>query len=351
MRILIFGAGAVGSYLAGRLAQAGHPVSLVARGPAAEAILNNGLTLVEGDLRQLTTPVAFNSLRQAVAEDPGYEVVLLAMKAYDVEAAVNELVAFYPSAPLLVSLQNGVGVEELLIEEFGAGRVLAAALTTPLSHETYQSVVVERSDRGLALAPAAPGQKIERWVELFAEAGIETIGQRDYRAMKWSKALVNMIGNATSAILNRHPRLIYDYGPTFELEMEMLREALAVMKKLRLEPVDLPGVTTGRLAFAVKRMPAALVKPILTSLVAAGRGAKAPSFHIDLMNGRGRNEVLYHNGAVAAVGAEEGVKTPVNRALTDILLKLVRREVDYELYNGRPARLVAEVERYRRGQA
>lgn len=348
MDILVFGAGAVGGYLGGRLALAGHNVTLIVRSPAAEAIQSNGLTISEGNSPSLSRPAAVPSLRQAMLEKPHHDMVLLCVKAYDAPAALDEMVAFGLSPSLLITLQNGIGVEEPFIEEFGEERVIAGSLTTPLVRESNRSVSVERADRGLALAPTKPREKIDDLVELFNEAGITTVGMKNYQAMKWSKAMLNMIGNATSAILNRHPRIIYDYEPTFRLEMRMLREMLAVMRKLKLKPVDLPGTATGQLVFAVKRLPEGLVRPILSRIVGSGRGDKLPSFHLDLAAGKSENEVVFHNGAVAEVGQEIGVATHTNAALNDILLKLVRKEVDYEIFNGKPRRLVAEVQRYRR---
>ena len=67
-------------------------------------------------------------------------------------------------------------------------------------------------------------------------------------------AMFNIIGNATSAILNRPPSTVYKSGAMFDLEVRMLQEMLAVMKKLRLKAVDLPGAQTKRLANAVNRL-------------------------------------------------------------------------------------------------
>jgi 2-dehydropantoate 2-reductase len=164
--------------------------------------------------------------------------------------------------------------------------------------------------------------------------------------MKWSKALLNMIGNATSAILNRHPKLIYDYGPTFRVEKAMIKEMLAVMDKQKIKVVDLPGTSTTKLVFAIKRLPNALVQPVLTRVVSSGRGEKMPSFHIDLTARKPDNEVRFHNGAVAEYGRLVGVSTPVNLALNDIVMKLARGELDFETFNGNIKRLVTEVRKY-----
>lgn len=348
MEVLVLGAGAVGCYLGGHLARLGHRVTLVSRRPTAEAIRRNGLTIIEGEKQFRTQPAIVPALREAFKNDIHFDVILLTVKAYDAQAALYEMVAFCPSVPTVMTMQNGIGIEELFIDEFTPGRIVAGSLTTPLSHETANSVIVERSDRGLALAPAQPGTAISTWADLYQQAGIETISLDDYRSMKWSKALLNMVGNATSAILNRHPKLVYNYGPTYDLEMDMLKETLAVMKAQKLKTIDLPGAQANRLAMAVNRLPKSLTKPILTNIVTSGRGNKMPSFHIDLMAGREQNEVIYHNGAVAQAGEASGIPTPVNEALNDILIKIAQRKIDYEVFNGHPKRLVAEVQKYKK---
>lgn len=349
MKILVYGAGAVGGYLGAVLTRAEHDVTLVTRQQTAEFIKKRGLLLSEADGTNLRLhPEVVTSIRLAFIDDQRYDLILLTMKSYDVEEALNSLVAFAPEplAPV-VTLQNGIGLEELVKKALNSDAVIAGSLTTPLSRPTPEQIQVERAGRGLALAPTQSGQKIKPWAELFTDVGIDTIAVKDHRAMKWSKALLNMMGNATSAIINRHPRVIYGATPTFELEMEMLNEALAVMKALKVPVVDLPGAPATRLAKGVRRLPAFLLKPVLVRLIDSGRGDKMPSFHMDLTAGKKDNEVVYHNGAVAAAGHELNVPTPVNAALTDILLKMARGEIDWTVYDGNPGKLVEAVERYK----
>ena len=77
-----------------------------------------------------------------------------------------------------------------------------------------------------------------------------------------------------------------------------------------------------------------------------GRGDKMPSFAIDLAAGKKQSEVLYHNGAIAKAGRELGISTPVNTALTDILLKLARQELDWQSYSGNVKQLAADIKQY-----
>lgn len=126
----------------------------------------------------------------------------------------------------------------------------------------------------------------------------------------------------------------------------MLRETLAVMKALNIKVIDLPGSPATKLAFGVRRAPNLLLKPILTNIVAKGRGDKMPSFQIDLMAGKGKTEVIYHNGAIAKAGLAHAIPTPVNTALTNILVGLAREKLDWRDYDGKPAKLLAEVKRF-----
>jgi 2-dehydropantoate 2-reductase len=348
MKFLVYGAGAVGSYLGVMLMQQGHEVTFLIRPDTAQLLGETGVrvSLPDGSVIRVHPELA-TGVRRVFEQDVPYDVILLAVKSYDVEAALNPLIAFAPRPyPVVITLQNGIGLEEKVQEALEGAMVIAGSLTTPLSRETPDHVRVERSGRGLALAATVPKQKIKPYVELFNEAGVTTEAFRDFRAMKWSKALLNMVGNATSAIVNRHPRIIYENKATYRLEMKMLEETLRVMQGLQVSVVDLPGAPARKLASAVQGPLSLFARPFLTGIVSEGRGNKMPSFHIDLAAGKRHNEVLYHNGAVAAAGKQLDIPVPVNTALTEILMKLVRREVDWELYDGNPAQLVHDVEDY-----
>jgi 2-dehydropantoate 2-reductase len=103
--------------------------------------------------------------------------------------------------------------------------------------------------------------------------------------------------------------------------------------------VDLPKTPVRALAFATK-LPLWLSKPLLGRAAGSGRGAKMPSFHIDLYAGRGRSEVDYLHGAVVRAGEKHNVPTPVNKALTQTLLALTNKEIPLEAFAGQPQKLL-----------
>ena len=347
MKILVYGAGAVGGYVGGRLAQAGHDVTFIVREVTADVINEQGLTIIEAEQSVIVQPAISTSIAQTfMGSDVQFDLIILGMKAYDLAEAINHLVAFCPEPPPILTLQNGIGVERPLIEQFGAENLIIGALTTPVSKPTNSQILVEREDRGLTIAPAIKDKKIKQWGKLLNDAGVPTECLPDYQSMKWSKAFLNIVGNATSAILNRPPGAIYKVDSLFNLEKRMLREALAVMDAHKLKVIDLPGPSATKLAFGVRNAPNFVFKPILTGIVAKGRGEKMPSFQIDLMAGKGKTEVIYHNGAIAKAGHTHNIPTPVNTALTNILVGLARKEFNWRDYDGKPNKLLAEVKRF-----
>ena len=112
-----------------------------------------------------------------------------------------------------------------------------------------------------------------------------------------------------------------------------------VMEAQGIEVVDLPGTPVRALAYATK-LPLWLSKPLLGRAAGAGRGAKMPSFHIDLHSGRGKSEVEYLHGAVVRAGEKFNVPTPVNKVLTETLLALTNKEIPLEEFAHKPEKLI-----------
>jgi 2-dehydropantoate 2-reductase len=350
MDILVYGAGAVGGYLGGKLALAGHGVTVVDRPETIGGILSDGLLITQGRTISRAPVRPVSSLPAAFAATAHYDLILFGMKTYDVAEAADQLAAVCPTPTQVMSIQNGIGVEEIVASRFGTDRTLAGSVTIPISRAGGTHLIVEREGRGLGIASLEPGQAVDPWVGVFREAGINAGARPDYRSMKWSKAFLNIMGNATSAILNRPPAELYRIDAVFDLEMRMLREMLAVMKRLGLKVINLPGASARPLAQSLAYAPHFLLRLVFSQVISHGRGDKMPSFHIDLAGGKGRSEVAFHNGAIAAAGRRAGVATPVNQALNDVLLKLARGETARSTFDGRPDRLLEAVRQYEQNE-
>lgn len=352
IRVLLVGAGAVGSMLGAKLLLDGHDVVVVEKPEQAGALRLSGFRLQEGkDLKTAQPSAIVTTFNEAFPAGCEYDLMIVATKAYDAMVLLQQLpTSRCPLPNKIMTIQNGVDAEPVAAQLIGSDRVLAASLTIPVSTSARGNVSIEHGKRGLALAPVTPGESIDRWVELFRHAGFTTQAYADYRSMKWSKLFANLVANASCAILNRKPAVIYRYQPTFKLELEMLKEALAVLKAMDIPLVDLPGSPVKRLRFAVKSLPAGLAQSLLKPQVEKGRGDKMPSLYLDLAAGNKQSEVVFLNGAIVRRGRELNIPTPVNFALNDTLFKIATGKLNWDDFRGKPNALLGRIKLAREGK-
>ena len=350
MKVLIIGGGAIGCLLSARVAAAGHAVTLVARPVTVDAIRANGLRLVEADGQVVSPRVeTASALDEAFAKSPPFDLAVVSVKAYDTASLAADLHSTLRVPLPVLSVQNGVGNEETLAAALNAP-ILAGTLTTPVEVLAPGHVRVARPSYKFAVAPGPGAVDAERVAGLFQDAGFATQVFEDYRSLKWCKLLMNILANAQSAILGYTPSQIFADKALGNLEVEAWREALAVMAAQGISAIPLAGYPLPQIAPLVRHLPMALVRPVLGRAIAGGRGSKMPSLTYDLHpKRRGRSEVSWLNGAVAAKARELGLHAPVNETLTHVLLDLVEGRASIETWAGQPERLLAAVASRRSG--
>lgn len=348
LNFLIFGSGAIGTYIGGSLALNGHAVTFVEREKNAQELKARGLRLdLTLDERRKTNevfviePKAFtveSSLESALKFGP-FDVAIVALKSYDTPALIESMKPFAEKLPPVLCLSNGVDNEALIAEAFGKDKVIYGTVTTAVRKKNVGDVVLEKL-RGVGVAMGHPLS--ETLVTIFNDAYLNCKLYSDALSMKWSKMLTNLIANPTSAILNMNAKQILGDKNLYQLEVKMLRECLAVMQAMNLDVVDVPGTPVRALVFATK-LPLWISKPIVSRVAGSGRGNKMPSFHIDLYSGRGKSEVEYLHGAVVREGKRLGIPTPVNELLTNTLLALTNKEIPLEEFANQPEKLLKKL--------
>jgi 2-dehydropantoate 2-reductase len=313
-RVAVLGAGAVGTFLGGLLASVGADVVLV--DPWVSPDAGDEVVIHEPDGLRVTGRVDRAATPAALTTAP--DLVVLAVKTFDLAGALDDLRA-WPATPVL-TIQNGVGAEDLVTAARPGVGHLAGSLTAPVERQGAHEVRW-RGRGGIALAPVAGpvSSLVDELVGAFARAGLPARKLDDARGMKWSKLVANLVGNALSALVDRDPREIYADPVLFDLERRQLLEALAVMHAQGIRIVALPGANVPLLALGV-RLPAPISRRVLARVVAGARGGKSPSLRLHL-RGRapGPSEVTWLNGAVARAGERLGVSTPVNDALAALV--------------------------------
>lgn len=345
LNILTFGAGAIGTYIGGSLALAGHHVVFVEQPSVADELRQRGMRLdLTLDERRKTkdafilSPQSFvmaGSLEDALKFWP-FDVAIFALKSFDTPAALDGMKPFAEKLPPILCLSNGVDNEPMIADMLGKEKVIYGTVTSAIGRRGAGDIVLEKL-RGIGIANGNPLSA--KLVSAFNAAYLNAELFPDAAAMKWSKMLTNLIANPTSAILDLSAARVFADRRLYKLEIEMLRECFAVMEAQSIEVVNLPKTPVRALAFAT-RLPLWLSKPFLGRAAGSGRGAKMPSFHIDLHSGRGKSEVEYLHGAVVRAGQKVGIPTPVNKVLTETLLSLTAGKIPLEEFSQQPKKLL-----------
>jgi len=312
MNVYVVGAGAVGRYLGELLRGTGNDVTYAPRDLAA-------------------------------VEPFAADLAIVAVKAYDTDGAIETLRRALGEAPsaAIVTPQNGVGNEEKLAAAFGADAVVACALTVPVETDRDGKPLAANGG-GIAFAPV--GANAHNWLlATFGATGLPVTAAADYRSLKWSKLALNIVANASCAILNVLPERLVHSGDAFGLELRGIREVRTLMRALGIAAIDLPRYPVRALQGAAT-LPLPLARAILANRIAGARGRKPPSLLLDLRAMKNRTEVEYLNGAVASAAREAGVKAPVNTVFARIVSDIAHMPQLWAKYRERPDALVAEVE-------
>jgi 2-dehydropantoate 2-reductase len=340
VKALVVGGGAVGSFLALALASAGIPTDIVRRRGARSE--TRELTVVGPGSGTSSAMVTVVPSADRIDTEPA--LVVLAMKAFDLANAVSSLPAF--DAATFVSVQNGIGSEEAIMDLRPGNPLIAASLSASVDLESEDRMRWLRRG-GIGLSTVRPGDIAPATMaSAFDQFGLRARVFPDWRAMKWSKLVANLVGNATSALVDMPPAAVYAERGLFAIERAQLLEAFSVLRALGLAPVALPGADVRRLKVAIG-LPEPLARAILRLVVGGGRGGKDPSLRLGLASGASRSEVGWLNGAVVRTGARLGIATPVNAALTELLERALVDPDHRAAFRHRPAALADAVANYR----
>lgn len=334
----MFGAGAIGTYIGGTLLLHNHEVTFLEQAATIAGIRERGLHLTfdNGEEHHISDPHLSGTIGDALKYGP-FNAAIFALKSFDTSPVLETLEPYRQSMPPIICLQNGVENEVKIAKILGADQVIAGTITSSISRRAAGDIVLERK-RGFGLSSQHASSR--ELIHEFQSAGLNARLFPNPEDMKWSKLLTNLVGNATSAILDFTPAQVFACPQLYKLEIQQLRETLAVMQAKHIHAINLPGVPVSLLAFAVRHLPHQIAQPLLQHLVGGGRGAKMPSFHIDLHSGRGQSEVDYLNGAVVRAGEQAHIPTPVNALLNHTLLGLTSGSLSREFFAHNPKALL-----------
>jgi 2-dehydropantoate 2-reductase len=306
MRIVIVGAGALGSLFGGLLARAGHRVWLYnpSNVEHVHVIKEQGLMIetLEGEALHIEIPAA-----ERIEEIPKpVDLVGVFVKAYRTEEALKGARPLIGGETWLLSLQNGVGFEELLLSVSPEGLVLRG--TTAQGATLIAPGRVRWAGRGpTRLGPLAPldgaaEKHMAEIIQAFSDSGIETHYEPKITRALFEKLLVNAAINPLTALFDvPNGKLIED--PKLRVILrDVVREAHPIVVH---QGVALSLEEAASQVEAVCRATAQNISSMLQ----------------DVRRGK-QTEIEFINGAIVREGERLEIPTPLNRLLTELILRL-----------------------------
>lgn len=301
MRIAVIGAGAVGGYFGGRLAEAGEDVVFLARGRTIDALRHNGLrvTSPNGDL----SPTGLQVADRPEAIGP-VDAVLLAVKTWQLAGAARFIRPMVGPGTALVPLQNGVESEAELAGLNGADRVLGAICRIIDMAEAPGRIKHLGVEPFVALGELdnRPRRRENTLVRAFTSAGVNVRRPENIHSSIWEKFLFVSPTAGLCAVTRSPVGAVRSTPETRRLRTGAMEE---VFQLAAARGVALSDDAVARTLDFFDGMPAAATS----------------SMQRDIMEGR-PSELEAHVGATVRLGSQAGVPVPVNTFLYASLLPM-----------------------------
>jgi 2-dehydropantoate 2-reductase len=300
MRIAVIGVGGVGGYFGGRLAQAGHDVTFIARGATLEALRTHGLRVdsILGDF--VVDPV------QVTPQGP-YDVILMAVKAWQLADAAVQIAPLLGDDTMVVPLENGIDAPEVLAQIIDPKHVVGG-LCALVSFQVEPGHIRHAASEPIVMFGELDhrrSERVERLRAAFAEAGVHVEVPPDIRRSMWSKFLFIATLSGIGA-LTRVPVGVWRADPDVRAIVgQSLREVLHLA---RARGIDLGDDAIARTMERYDGM-----APDATS-----------SMQRDIMEGK-PSELEAQLGAIVRLARESGVDVPVTATIYHALAPQERR--------------------------
>jgi 2-dehydropantoate 2-reductase len=234
MSIVVFGAGAVGTFFGALLARQRQDVHFIARGAQLDALGSVGARIEStllGTIGVAPISTAGSAAELAVRLAEPAALVLVCVKAHQTPAILDDLPRLVGPDTAIVTLQNGVESDEPLAACFGDARVypgvvyVGATVDRPgvVSHVAAGTIA-------LGMRPGGDAGRLARVRDMLAASGQPVRISDDIRRDRWRKLLWNAGFNTVSALTGRIPRDLLQMRDARELLVDVMREVVAVAR-------------------------------------------------------------------------------------------------------------------------
>ncbi|TAJ24618.1 MAG: 2-dehydropantoate 2-reductase [Nitrospirae bacterium] len=300
--VMMVGAGAVGGFFGAHLAKSNSNVSFLLRPRTYQAVQERGLTIKSAAGTFTVRPRAASDPRDL----PRPDLIILSVKVYDLDEVLAQIEPVMTEQTVLLTLQNGVDVEDRLLARFKRDCVVGGVAY--IYSKIVEPGVIEHYKRGSVAVGELMGHQSARVlqiVDLFKQAGIPCQLSEDIRRSKWEKMCWNCVFNPLTVIINDRVAKALDHPEMLGVIQQIVGEVAAVSAGLHV-PLA-PDMADKVVRWSQE------IRDIHTSM------------YDDWKAGR-RTEIDSLNGYVARRGKDLGIPTPLNDALTAMIKAITERE-------------------------
>lgn len=235
LRILVVGAGATGGAFGGRLAAAGRDVTFLVRDKRAHQLRERGLRILapHGDVSITPQLIETASLREP------YDVILLGLKAYALEAAIEDFAPAVGADTMIVPTLNGMRHIDRLVERFGANPVLGGVCIIASTLNEYGDVVQLNDFQSLSYGERSGGisERVRRLDATMQNAAFDASASPHIMQDMWNKWIFLASLGAATCLLRGNVGAIVSAGGT-PVTLEIFDEATAVARTAGFPPSD-----------------------------------------------------------------------------------------------------------------
>ncbi|CAG4931372.1 ketopantoate reductase family protein [Acidithrix sp. C25] len=302
--VCVVGAGALGSAFAALLFDSGCEVTLLCRrSEQAKEINENGLTINIDSQTKVSMVRATADSR----EIPVADLIIILVKSRQTRGAIQSVLGVVGGKSSVLTIQNGLGNEEILAEVVGVDKVLSARtyVGSARNHLGQFGVTIQNRETVIGETDGRITPRLEKIARTFDDAGLMTVISNNIVGTIWDKLLVNLATGALSAIT----RLAY--GDLYEIE-EVQRSAFEIITE-GINLADAAGISI------TERNVKAIWEHAGVDLP---RDFKASM--LQSVERRELTEIDFINGAIARLGVRFGIATPANNAMLAALKGIER---------------------------
>lgn len=304
--IIVMGSGSVGSLFGGLIASEKFDVLLVGRKSHVDKINESGLK-IKGLINRIVSVKSVDTIPQAkeilTKSKQKIDYIFFTTKAHQTETAAKQILSIVNSETVLISIQNGIGTEDILRKVFPENTVLRGITTIGVCKP--EPGVVDFTGEGktyIGYQSTAEDQKARKIVEIMKKSDIDAFIESNIQGAVFTKTIVNCALNPLTAIHQVKNKEIYDQITLRNQATTLAEEAWAVTKALKIKLLTDDPIK-------------------MTFDIIKRTGENTSSMLTDILNKR-KTEIDFLNGKIISLGLEEGITVSNNQEIYSKILTL-----------------------------